>query len=252
MAHSSSSSESCIPAAQLGALLLDLYPRAAAPEASAAGGLLDWLAGHIAFDAAWFGRSVFAAGRLEPRDSHTRGLAPDFVADWCRVRHLDPMVAAVMARPGHGMAMASHELPPMGALRAFASDHRLDRVLSVMLHAPDSPWWTHLSLYGREAASFGAREHALLELLMPHLVSAQALRLRETPAPGVSALAVLSRREAEVARLFGEGHSYKMVARRLDSSPATVRHHLRQVYAKLGVTSKVQMARLVCGEAARA
>lgn len=52
-------------------------------------------------------------------------------------------------------------------------------------------------------------------------------------------LALISRREAEVARLFAEGQSYKLVARALDSSTATLRHHLRQVYAKLGGTSKV-------------
>ncbi|WP_167481255.1 response regulator transcription factor [Acidovorax cavernicola] len=250
MEQMGSSSVSSIPAAQLGALLLELYPRAAEPDAPDAGGLLEWLSGHIAFDAAWFGRSVLEAGLLRPEGGHTHGLAPGFVADWCRVRHLDPMVPAALAHLGHGVAMTAQELPQAASMRAFAADHRIDNALSVIVHAPDSPWWMHLSLYGRDAA-FGARERALLELLMPHLVSAQGLRLRDAAAPVPDGLALLSRREAEVARLFGEGHSYKMVARTLGSSPATVRHHLRQVYAKLGITSKVQMARLVCGQAAQ-
>ncbi|MFS2055999.1 response regulator transcription factor, partial [Variovorax sp. CT11-76] len=81
-------------------------------------------------------------------------------------------------------------------------------------------------------------------------VLVQGLGLHEAPVPAPAALTLLSRREAEVARLFAQGQSYKMVARTLGSSPATVRHHLRQVYAKLGVTSKVQMARLVGAQAA--
>lgn len=51
--------------------------------------------------------------------------------------------------------------------------------------------------------------------------------------------AELSPRELQVARLFAEGLTYKAVARRLDMAPATARHHLRVIYAKLGVNGKV-------------
>lgn len=250
MAQQAFPSVSGVPAEQLGAMLLGLYPLAAEPERLGAGALLDWLARHIAFDGAWFGRSLFESGTLRPQGGHTRGLAPDFVNDWCRVRHIDPVVPAAMAQPGHGVALAAHELPPVASMRAFAADHGIGQALSVIVPAPGSPWWMHLSLYSREAAGLGARAQALVELLMPHLVLVQGLGLHEAPMPAPAALTLLSRREAEVARLFAQGQSYKMVARTLGSSPATVRHHLRQVYAKLGVTSKVQMARLVGAQAA--
>lgn len=241
-----------VPAAQLGAMLLGLYSSLAEPEWIGTGGLLDWLSRHIVFDGAWFGRSLLEAGTLRPQDGNTRGLAPDFVTDWCRVRHIDPVVPAAMAQPGQGVAVAAHELPFVASVRAFAADHGIAKALSVIVPAPDSPCWMHLSLYSRDAAGLGTRERSLVELLMPHLVQVLDLRPCASLHAGPPVLAMLSRREAEVARLFAEGQSYKMVARALGSSPATVRHHLRQVYAKLGVTSKVQMARLVSGPVAQA
>lgn len=53
---------------------------------------------------------------------------------------------------------------------------------------------------------------------------------------------VLTAREHAVATQFAQGHTYKAVARHLHIAPATVRHHLRQVYAKLGVQDKGAIA----------
>lgn len=248
MALQADSSPSLIPAEQLGALLLALYPMAAGPGVEPAGGrVLAWLGAHIGFDAAWFGRSTIEDGLITPRDSLTSGLVSDFVSDWRRVRRFDPVAAAVVHQPGLGITMTTQELPQRSSMRAFGEDHRLAGVLGILVRTPDSPWCTHLSLYRRAPAAYGTRDQALLQLLMPHLVSVLDQR-RPRPARD-TALAPLSPREAEVARLFGQGLSYKAVARTLDSSPATVRHHLRQAYAKLGITSKVQMARLVSGQA---
>jgi DNA-binding CsgD family transcriptional regulator len=41
---------------------------------------------------------------------------------------------------------------------------------------------------------------------------------------------------------FARGSSYKEVARDLGLAPATVRHHLRQVYAKLHIQDKGAIA----------
>lgn len=243
MALQADSSPTPIPAEQLGALLLELYPLAAGPDAAPAGGrLLAWLGGHIGFDAAWFGRSTIEDGLVTPHDSLTSGLVSDFVADWHRVRRIDPVAAAAVRQPGLGISMTTQELPSRSSLRAFGEEHRVAGVLGILLRKPGSPWCAHLSLYRRQPAAYGPRERALLQLLMPHLASVMDLRK-----PRDTALAPLSPREAEVARLYGQGLSYKAVARTLDSSPATVRHHLRQAYAKLGISSKVEMARLVSG-----
>ena len=55
----------------------------------------------------------------------------------------------------------------------------------------------------------------------------------------------LSPRELEVARLFGKGCSHKEIARELNISPATVRHHLSGIYARLGVHDKAQLAHMM-------
>lgn len=55
----------------------------------------------------------------------------------------------------------------------------------------------------------------------------------------------LSARERAVAEGFASGQSYKEVALHLAISPATVRHHLRSVYEKLGVSDKGELARML-------
>ena len=55
----------------------------------------------------------------------------------------------------------------------------------------------------------------------------------------------LSARELEVAQCFALGQTYKEVARNLGMAPATVRHHLRRIYEKLGVNRKAQIAQQV-------
>jgi DNA-binding CsgD family transcriptional regulator len=52
---------------------------------------------------------------------------------------------------------------------------------------------------------------------------------------------ILSNRECEVAAAYAEGPNYKEIARSLDISPTTVRTHLRTIYKKLGVNSKVEL-----------
>ena len=56
---------------------------------------------------------------------------------------------------------------------------------------------------------------------------------------------VLSKREKEVATAYASGESYKEIARSLGLSPTTVRTHLRTVYSKLGVPSKIELARFL-------
>ena len=53
----------------------------------------------------------------------------------------------------------------------------------------------------------------------------------------------LTPRETEIARLASEGLSNKKIAERIAISVATVAAHLRRVYTKLGVGSRVE---LVC------
>lgn len=53
----------------------------------------------------------------------------------------------------------------------------------------------------------------------------------------------LSWRELEVAQAYALGASYRQIANRLCIAPSTVRAHLRTIYRKLGVSSKVGLLR---------
>lgn len=57
-----------------------------------------------------------------------------------------------------------------------------------------------------------------------------------------SALDRLSPQERAVSTAYAQGNSHKEVARALGVTPATVRHHLRRVYAKLAVDDKAALA----------
>lgn len=60
-----------------------------------------------------------------------------------------------------------------------------------------------------------------------------------------NALQQLSARETDVAQLFGEGKTYKEIARVLGLAPNTVRHHIRTIYSKLGIKDKASVAHLL-------
>jgi len=53
---------------------------------------------------------------------------------------------------------------------------------------------------------------------------------------------VLSRRERQIAALAADGLRNANVAARLDIAEATVAVHLKRIYGKLGVASRVELA----------
>jgi DNA-binding NarL/FixJ family response regulator len=63
-----------------------------------------------------------------------------------------------------------------------------------------------------------------------------------------SALDRLSARERTVASEFSMGRSHKEIAAALRLAPTTIRHHLRSVYDKLGVSDKAELACILSGD----
>ncbi|MDR7152033.1 DNA-binding CsgD family transcriptional regulator [Hydrogenophaga palleronii] len=58
---------------------------------------------------------------------------------------------------------------------------------------------------------------------------------------------MLTRQERAVGLAFAAGNSYREVAEQLQMSPATVRHHLRSAYVKMGVRDKAAFATRLAG-----
>jgi DNA-binding NarL/FixJ family response regulator len=76
--------------------------------------------------------------------------------------------------------------------------------------------------------------------LTPRLASALVRLVRAKKSGEPLPAPPISRRETELLRLLAEGHSYKTAAAELGLSIDTVRFHLRNLYAKLQVHSKVE------------
>ncbi|XQE89183.1 helix-turn-helix transcriptional regulator [Streptomyces microflavus] len=62
---------------------------------------------------------------------------------------------------------------------------------------------------------------------------------------GDGALSALTPQQQRIARCVAEGATNREVALRLSLSPRTVDHHLRNVFAALGIRSRTELARLL-------
>jgi DNA-binding CsgD family transcriptional regulator len=86
---------------------------------------------------------------------------------------------------------------------------------------------------------------AVLKLLLPALKVGVTMRLahdRELATRLSLAQFGLTRREAQIARLLATRATNREIAEQLDLSPHTVRHHVENVFAKLGVHSRRTIA----------
>ena len=85
----------------------------------------------------------------------------------------------------------------------------------------------------------------LLRLLLPALKMGVTIRLardREVAADLTLGRFGLTRREAQVARLLAGRATNREIAEQLDVSPHTVRHHVENIFAKLGIHSRRSIA----------
>jgi DNA-binding NarL/FixJ family response regulator len=107
--------------------------------------------------------------------------------------------------------------------------------------------------YVSRAASFDQLCQALSDVVVGRLscsaeVSGNLLRALfrgQFDRPEMAATEALTRREGEVLHLIGSGLSNKEIARELELSVATVKHHVRNVLKKLQVGGRVQAMRRV-------
>ncbi len=111
---------------------------------------------------------------------------------------------------------------------------------------PSPLWHTKTFSFARskEWPDFDERDRSVLDVLQPHLVHLYRnakLRKRlvdDGDAAAAVAAAGLTAREHEILALVREGRTNAQIARELWISPGTVRKHLENIYAKLGVRSR--------------
>lgn len=109
------------------------------------------------------------------------------------------------------------------------------------------PGWTGPVLPARLAEALASTEQA-------RVVQGRVV-LRLDPADGVVLLHVrrtvaadqLTAREREIAEAFSHGESHRELGARFGVSPNTVRRHLANIYEKLGISSKVELDRMLSG-----
>jgi DNA-binding CsgD family transcriptional regulator len=94
-----------------------------------------------------------------------------------------------------------------------------------------------LALYSELGATWDARR------VRSRLRELGVRRRLVTAEPETSGWSALTTSELTVARLVAEGLTNREVAERLFVSPHTVNSHLRHVFAKLGINSRVELAR---------
>ena len=93
-----------------------------------------------------------------------------------------------------------------------------------------------------ERRAFSDRDRAVLDLLAPHLalIRQRHRRLADASFETPAAAALLGAREREILDLVASGMTNREIAAALFIPPGTVRKHLDNVYAKLGVRSRAQ------------
>jgi DNA-binding CsgD family transcriptional regulator len=91
--------------------------------------------------------------------------------------------------------------------------------------------------------AFSERDRAVLDVLAPHfaLIRERHRRLVDDAShEATAAIAPLSPREREILRLVASGLTNREIAAGLFIAPGTVRKHLDNIYAKLGIRSRAQ------------
>jgi DNA-binding CsgD family transcriptional regulator len=160
----------------------------------------------------------FWAHHHEDPLSHGRGAAMPVAA-----------ISDVLSRQAwHRSAIYNGYIHPLG----------IEHLLKIDLGHP--PGQTNALILDRDSGrDFDERDHLVLSLLRPHL--AAAVRRLHTPAQ------LLTPREREVLTLVRDGLTNRAVARRLDVSANTVRKHLENAFARLGVHSRTAAVAALTG-----
>ncbi|EXG82100.1 ATP-binding protein [Cryptosporangium arvum] len=198
-------------------------------------------------DAVWQVRLLLAAGEADAAQTvaaRLTGIAvdrPDFPYLRASAAHARALVhddAALAAE-----AAAGHSDDPRLLVRAAAIEDAGRLLPSTARDQAIARLAEALSLYSTAGADLDvARVRALL----------RQRGVRRTVGSSVTSWPELTDAESTVAQFAAAGSTNQAIAARMHISPHTVNSHLRHIYDKLGVRSRVELTRLVTERAHRA
>ncbi|WP_349931307.1 response regulator transcription factor [Glutamicibacter mishrai] len=162
--------------------------------------------------------------------SMARALSPDVILMDLRMPVLDGIEAT----------KALHEKYRVVVLTTFDDDEYLFGALQAGAHG------FLLKSAEPQAIILGVRAAARGESVLDPQVTDRILA-RALAVPEAAALPELTGREQEVLQGIGEGLSNPQLAQRLGIGQSTVKTHVSQVLAKLGVSTRLQAARIAYG-----
>jgi len=136
---------------------------------------------------------------------------------------VDEVLASGLLTGANEMLMFSHEL-----VRSVV-ESSIPRSVVAALRAEHARLSTRPAQRGGRAGGPAAR----------HTVTTSAV-----PARRVADWSLLTVREREIADLVGRALTNRQIANRVGRSPHTVNYHLRQIFQKLDITSRVELASL--------
>lgn len=128
----------------------------------------------------------------------------------------------------------------------FLADNELGPLIALVMHdrALNQTFLTVL-IRGSEETDFSEREKGFLRQAAPFLTQSYhcALGVGGTRGPQiVGNVLSLTPREVEVAQMAAQGSHNQEIAELLHISSGTVKCHIRSIYSKLGVDSRLQLA----------
>lgn len=187
----------------------------------------------------WSGVALFRTDPEQPFSERERlfqqNLMPHLSEIW-NINRFTFMDSALshQGQPNHGRAICDIQGVLYNADRDFAN-----------LMLAEWPDWKGAQLppeLVRALAGNGPRRHTGCHTVISieTFNNLQLLRARN-----VSAVDKLTSREIEIAGYFANGMDYRTIASNLHITPATVRNHLQRIYTKLGVASKIELAKVI-------
>jgi DNA-binding NarL/FixJ family response regulator len=205
------------------------------------------------------GAWLIAATRIAVQSGRT-SLAQDIAAIAKEVSRRNSGVATLAAASLHAQSLADGDVKGMEAALAVArkSPRSLVRVdvemaYGALLSASSDTRERGIAILNTTWNAYHQLGALGEERRIDRALRSAGVRRRRVPAPAkrpAEGWLALTEIERRVARLIGDGYTNRGVAAELSLSPNTIGTHVRSIFGKLGVKSRVQMTRVVLEHAA--